>query len=41
MKRSRYLEEQIVYGLRQVDAGTLFGDLCRQLGVSDAAFCVT
>ena len=38
MKRSRYSEEQIVYALRQAEAGTPVGDLCRQLGVSDATF---
>jgi putative transposase len=38
MKRSRYSEEQIVYALRQAEAGTPVADLCRQLGVSDATF---
>lgn len=38
MKRSKFPEEQIVYALRQADAGTLVGDLCRQLVVSDATF---
>jgi putative transposase len=38
MKRSRYSEEQIVYAIRQADAGAPVGDLCRQLGVSDATF---
>ena len=38
MKRSRYSEEQIVYALRQAESGTPVGDLCRQLGVSDATF---
>lgn len=36
MKRSKFSEEQIVYAIRQADAGTPGGDLCRQLGVSDA-----
>jgi putative transposase len=36
MKRSTFSEEQIVYAIRQADAGTPVGDLCRQLGVSDA-----
>jgi putative transposase len=27
-----------VYAIRQADAGTPVGDLCRQLGVSDATF---
>ena len=38
MKRSQFSEEQIVYAIRQTDAGTPVGDLCRQLGVSDATF---
>ena len=38
MKRSTCSEEQIVYAIRQADAGTPVGDLCRQLGVSDATF---
>jgi putative transposase len=38
MKRSKFTEEQIVYAIRQADSGTPVGDLCRQLGVSDATF---
>ena len=38
MKRSRFSEEQIVYAIHQADAGTPVGDLCRQLGVSEATF---
>ncbi len=38
MKRSRYSEEQVAYALRQVEAGTPVGDVCRQLGVSEATF---
>ena len=36
MKRSKFSEEQIAYALRQVEAGTPVGDVCRQLGVSEA-----
>ena len=36
MKRSKFSEEQIVYAIRQADAGTPVGDLCWQLYVSDA-----
>src|SRR5712692_9461184 len=38
MKRSKFSEEQIMYAIRQAEAGTSIGDLCRQFGVSDAAF---
>ena len=38
MKRSKFSEEQIVYAIRQPESGTPVGDLCRQLGVSDATF---
>ena len=38
MKRSKFSEEQIVYAIRQAEAGTPIGYLCRQLGVSDATF---
>ncbi len=38
MKRSKFSEEQVVYAIRQADAGTPVEDLCRQLGVSDATF---
>ena len=36
MKRSKFSEEQIVYAIRQAESGTPVGNLCRQLGVSDA-----
>ena len=40
MKRSKFTEEQITYALRQHDAGTPVGGICRQLGVSAASFYV-
>src|SRR6266404_1942764 len=38
MKRSKYSEEQVAFALRQVEGGTPVGDVCRQLGVSEATF---
>ena len=38
MKRSKFSEEQVAYALRQVEAGTPVGDVCRQLGISEATF---
>ena len=38
MKRSKFSEEQVIYVLRQSEAGTPVGDVCRQLGVSEATF---
>jgi hypothetical protein len=38
MMRSKYSEEQVAYALRQVEAGTPVGDVCRQLGVNEATF---
>ena len=38
MKRSKCSEEQIAYALRQAESGTPVGDVCRQIGVSDATF---
>ena len=38
MKRSKFSEEQIAYALRQAEGGTPVGDICRQIGVSEATF---
>ena len=38
MKRSKFSEEQIAYALRQAESGTPAGDVCRQLGISEATF---
>ena len=38
MKRSKFSEEQVIYALCQAETGTPVGDLCRQLGISEATF---
>ena len=38
MKKSKFTEEQILFALKQADAGQLVGDVCRQMGVSEATF---
>lgn len=38
MKKGRYTEEQIAYALRQAEAGTKVGDICRKLGISEQTF---
>lgn len=38
MKKSRFSEEQIAFALRQVESGTPVGDVCRQVGVSEATW---
>ena len=40
MKRSRYSEEKILYALKQAESGTAVGDVCRQMGISEATFYV-
>jgi putative transposase len=38
MPRKGHTEEQIIYALRQAEAGKKVGDICRELGVSPQAF---
>ena len=38
MPRKGHSEEQIVYAIRQVEAGKKVSDICREMGVSAQAF---
>ena len=38
MKKSKYTEEQIAFGLRQAESGTTVGEVCRKTGISEATF---
>lgn len=36
MKKSKFTEEQVVYALKQAEAGVPIKELCRKYGVSEA-----
>ena len=38
MKMSKFTEEQIVYALKQAEAGVGIEELCRKYGISQATF---
>jgi putative transposase len=38
MKTSKFTDEQVAMALRQADAGTPVGEICRKLGVSEQTF---
>ncbi|SCY62418.1 Transposase [Legionella micdadei] len=38
MKKSRYTEPQIVKILKEVEAGRLVKEVCREYGISDATY---
>ena len=40
MKKSKFTEEQILFALKQGDAGQPVADVCRRMGISEAAYYV-
>jgi putative transposase len=38
MKKSTFTDEQIIYGLRQAEAGMPVAEVCRKLGISEQTF---
>jgi len=38
MKKSRFTNEQIAFGLRQVESGTPIEEVCRKLSISQQTF---
>ena len=40
MKKPKFTEEQILFALKQAQAGQAVGDVCRQMGISEATFYV-
>lgn len=38
MPKKRFNDEQIAFALRQADAGTTVGDICRKIGIAEATF---
>jgi putative transposase len=38
VKKSTFTNEQILYALRQAEAGTPVAEVCRKLGISEQTF---
>ena len=38
MKKTKFSEEQILFALKQGEAGQLVADVCRQMGISEATY---
>lgn len=40
MKKSKFTEEQIIYGLKQAELGTRVSEVCRKMGISEVTFYI-
>jgi len=40
MTKSKFTKEQILFALKQADAGQPVGDVCRQMGISEATYYI-
>ena len=40
MKKSKFTEEQMLFALKQRDAGQPVADVCRQMEISEATYCI-
>lgn len=38
MKKTKFTEQQIVFALKQAEAGTRVDEICRKMGVSEATY---
>ena len=38
MRKSKFTEDQIAYGLKQAELGITVAEVCRKMGISDATF---
>ena len=38
MPKKRFSDEQIAFALRQAEAGTSVGEICRKMGIAEATF---
>ena len=38
MKKSKFIEEQISFALKQAESGTRIEEVCRKMGISQATF---